>query len=637
MWVTSTYNDPVVDTVDPSRDARSVRRLIILLAICVPAVAGASILVSPTTATFPATQVGTTSSAMTFSVTEALRSVGDHTDTVTVSYSCADFTVTPTSGTVENDCENIGCETEDQTVPCIEPTAIECIPEETMTLSATFHPSVAAQESCAVTVTSSGGSLIPVSLTGTGTPPPIHVTASPASIAFGGVRTGTTSSTVNVTVTNSGGIAATISSVVASGTGYAIASGTSTSHTLAAGGSELHGVTCSPGATVGALANGALTITSNDPTNPTISIPLSCSGITSKVAASPSPIVIPTTRVGEPAMQTITLTNTGAATATIASVTVTGMTMVSAPPANTMLAENQSTTAVISFAATAAGSATGDLTVVTDTSTLDIPITADALVTSMSVTPDGEVDFGPVCSGQAKTQMFSLVANADGPFKLTAVSTPDAPFTVTTPTLPASVDGDGANTVTFSVTATPSDAGSAASSVQITTDIPNGTPDTIALTAIGLPTGVTATPAMVDLGNIAIDTTSLGQEIDLSNCSSSAITIADTMIYGSDADAFSIVQQPTSMMVAANSTVSWLVVMNAQTPGDVGATFEVDYTGGSATVALVGEPYDPNAGSGTDGGGSSGEKSSYYACSTGRGVALWPIAIALVALRRRRR
>jgi MYXO-CTERM domain-containing protein len=336
-------------------------------------------------------------------------------------------------------------------------------------------------------------------------------------------------------------------------------------------------------------------------------------------------------------MQSISLTNTGAATATISSVTVTGMSMVSAPPANTMLAQNQTAMAVISFDAAAAGSATGDLTVVTDTSTLDIPITADALVTSMSVTPDGEVDFGPVCSGQSKTQMFSLVATAAGPFQLTAVSTPDDPFSVTTPTLPASVQGNAGNTVTFSATVAPTTAGSATSTFGVTTDIPNGTPDSIALTVIGLPSGVSATPPMVDLGEVAIQTTSLGQEIDLSNCGDAAITIAGATIYGSDAyntDAFSIVSQPPSMMVAANTTVSWLVVMNSQLPGQLAATFEVDYSGGSATVALVGEPYDP---SGSDTGTSSSDKSSYYACSTGRGAALWPIALALVALRRRRR
>jgi hypothetical protein len=622
-----------------------VRRLIILLALCVPAVAGAApsapIPVSPATSgAFPNTQVGNTSAAQDYTIEEISLHIA-LSETVSIAYSCPDFTVTPTSGTIYNSCQNIGCETEDDTVPCIEPTTVICTPEVNMSFAATFHPTVAAAVSCVLSITSSGGSSETYTLSGTGTPPPIDVSASPGSIAFGGVRIDTTSSTVNVTVSNTGGSPATISSVAISGTGYAIASGTSTSHTLAAGTSELHGVTCSPGETVGALGAGALTISSNDPTNPTITIPLSCSGITSKVAVSPSPIVIPTTRVGEPVMQTVTFTNTGAATATLSSVAVTGMTMVSAPPAGTMLAENQSANAVISFDAAMAGSATGDLTIATDTGMIDVPITADALVTTMSLTPDGEVDFGPVCSGESKTQMFSLLANSDGPFELTAVSMPDAPFSVVTPMLPASVQGDAANTVTFSVTATPADVGSAASSIMVTTDIPNGTPDTITLTVVGLPTGVSATPPTVDLGEVAIQTTSLGQQVDLSNCGSAEITIADTMIYGDDAGDFSIVQQPTSMTVAPNSTVSWLVVMNAQSigsgsDGSVDATFEIDYSGGSSTVALVGEPYDPNAGSGSDG-GSTSDKSSYYACSTGRGAALWPIALALVALRRRRR
>ncbi len=77
----------------------------------------------------------------------------------------------------------------------------------------------------------------------------------------------------------------------------------------------------------------------------------------------------------------------------------------------------------------------------------------------MSLTPDGSVDFGPVCTGQNKTQMFSLLANAAAPFNLTSVSTPDAPFSIMTPALPAAVKGNAGNTVTFSVTVTATDVG----------------------------------------------------------------------------------------------------------------------------------------------------------------------------------
>ena len=40
-------------------------------------------------------------------------------------------------------------------------------------------------------------------------------------------------------------------------------------------------------------------------------------------------------------------------------------------------------------------------------------------------------------------------------------------------------------------------------------------------------------------------------------------------------------------MIDANASASWLVVMNAQTVGEKDATFEVDYDGGSATIALT--------------------------------------------------
>jgi MYXO-CTERM domain-containing protein len=231
--------------------------------------------------------------------------------------------------------------------------------------------------------------------------------------------------------------------------------------------------------------------------------------------------------------------------------------------------------------------------------------------------------------------MFDVVANEDGSFELSAVSQPTAPFSVMTPTLPASVEGDAGNTVSFSVTAAPTDAGSASSTIDVNTDIPMGQADTISLAVEGLPAGVTPTPATLDLGAVAVQTTSQGQTITLSNCGASALTIADTVITGDQAPDFTIVQSPTSTTIDANASASWLVVMNAQTVGEKDATFEIDYDSGSATVPLTGVAFDPNA-AGSDGGGGT-DKSSYYACSAGRGAALWPIGLALLALRRRRK
>jgi hypothetical protein len=618
------------------------------------------------TTTFPSTQVGDTSAAQTYYMYETTTgTVGLHSDTISsIAYSCPDFTVNWAAGTASDDCilECIGSGSElerpdtDQAtlsstragtqagpdsrgsikIPiCEGGDQIVCTQDSVYSFSATFHPTVAATVSCVLTITSTSQTQT-LTLSGTGTAPPIDITASPGSIAFGGVRVSTDSSAVAVTVTNSGGSTGTVSSVAVT-SGFAITAGTTTSHTIAANTSETYDVVCEPGTTVGAFA-GTLTIANNGPT-PTISIPLSCTGTNASLSASPSPAVLPTTRVGEPEQQTITITNVGTASATIQSVTITGVTEVSAPAANSTLAVSGSAQVVVSYPATMAGTVSGSVTVDYDSgSTIDIPIAGQALATSLSLTPDGTVDFGPVCAGSTKSQSFALIANEAGSFKLTALSMPTSPFTLTSPTLPASVAGNAANTVTFGVTAAPSAAGTATSTLQLTTDIPNSQPHAVSLAVIGLPAGVTGTPAKLDAGPAPVKTTTLAQPVNVTNCGDSAITITSATITGPDAASFAIVVPPSSTQIAPATTATWQVVMNSQLPGTLQATFEAVYSGGSVTVALTGEPFLPGGGSGGGPGSDTGpEKSSYYACAVGAPAAVWPLVLALFVVQRRRR
>ena len=185
----------------------------------------------------------------------------------------------------------------------------------------------------------------------------------------------------------------------------------------------------------------------------------------------------------------------------------------------------------IEFAATSAGTATGDLVVTYDNGqTRTAGLTGLALSTSMSLTPDGDIDFGPVCSGQTAQKEFSIHANDLGLFEVNTISTPDVPFTVTAPPLPANVQGNPGNTVTFTVAAAPTAAGHQVSTMMVDTDIPGGTPHTLNLAVDGLDAGVSAIPASVDFGANPIQTTTIGQEIHLSNCSGAAITAMNARI-----------------------------------------------------------------------------------------------------------
>jgi hypothetical protein len=144
-------------------------------------------------------------------------------------------------------------------------------PNATCTIGVTFTPTAIGNASGgAVNVVTSAGSQA-ISLSGTGTQ--ARLSASPTSLAFGGVFAGNSSAAQSVTLTNSGNVAAT-SLVIAAPNGYTQTNTCGTS--LAAQSSCNISVTFSP-ATSGAF-NANLTATSSVPT---VSVPLSGTGVCS--------------------------------------------------------------------------------------------------------------------------------------------------------------------------------------------------------------------------------------------------------------------------------------------------------------------------------------------------------------------
>lgn len=595
-----------------------------------------AVLTTPATShTFPTTEVGSTSAATAISVRPAgSPSTASYDEVTSVTASCPDFIVSA-GGLPAAVYRTVICDSCSGTI-CQPLAAPICYTDEyvTYSFSASFRPNVAASVSCVVTITTNGTTQRTLTLFGTGSAPPIDIDVQPTSVAFGDVRRNTASTAATISVKNLGGSALGVSGVTISGP-FAITAGPTGGTTVQPGGSQPYTVTCNPTAVGG--VSGSLTVTSNDPATPTITVPVSCNGIDSNLDITPSPSQIPTTRVGEPRVATITLRNSGAASMTIASVALTGtdMTMLTAPPAGTVLNGGATSMAQVQFGATASGDATGMIVVTYDGGQVrSVPIAARALNTSMALTPDGAVDLGPVCIGQSKDQEFKVIANDQGPFAINQISTPAAPFIVGTPTLPATVQGAGATTVMFTVTATPTTTGPAASSMAITTDIPGGGPRQIDLQVEGLPAGVSGTPALLDFGSSPVEVTTLGANVQITNCATTPAMLMNARIEGPDASEFAIVLPPASSTVAASSTVSWLVVMATRTTGVKNATFIVDGPDGPVTVELTGEGLGELGPDPTNPDG----KPSYYACSAGgSATSAWPLALAFALLLSRRR
>jgi hypothetical protein len=593
------------------------------------------VVASPATFEFGFVEVGATSAAHSTTVAPASQANDDMVLAVTAS--CPDFSIEALGlpANVYRTCDG-GCQT------CVKPRLVACVTLDYVTyhFNATFHPTVAGAQSCVVSVMTMptiGGATTTrtVTLSGTGTVPPQRIGVGPTAVAFGDVRRNTSSGPATVTVSSLGGAALTVSAVTISA-GFTITGGDTAAHALPAGATEAYTITCDP-TTLGPTS-GSLTIASGDAVAPSLDVPLSCNGIDSALDINPSPAVLAATRVGEPASTTVTLVNSGTAAMSLEAVAITGadLTMTSAaPPPGTMLAAGGSLPITVAFGATAKGDASATLSVTFDGGQVRTSqISARALLATISLSPDGQVDFGPVCGGQTKEQLFTILGNGDGPFVVSALAAPPAPFSLTMVSpaaLPASVVPQGGNTVTFKVGVAPVASGPVTGAVTVTTDIPGGAPHEIGLAAEALAAGVTATPDTVDLGSSAINTTTIGQAVHLANCNPDTLTWTNQRLEGADAADFAIVSQPIEATIAPAGSASWLIVLQAHARGVKTATFAVDYPGGTATVQLLGEGLDPSQ---IDGGPGRG---SYYACSAGRGAAGWPVllVIGLVVGRRR--
>jgi hypothetical protein len=497
----------------------------------------------------------------------------------------------------------------------------------TYEFGATFKPTVRGTVSCVVTVTLNNSTTRTVTLTGTGVPPAIAADVQPAEVEFGEVRSGSASTVATVAVRSSGSQPLDVSAASTS-SGFTILSGPTTAYALSANATQEYKLACNPIA-LGDMT-GQFEVRTSDPLQATIAVDLACTGTDSALGIVPSPVTLDTTRVGEPVQTTVQLRNTGTAPLMLERIELMGrdVSLISGLQFPILLARPTDVAGVgIRFHASEAGDAKATLIATYDGGKRrTTQINGRALGTSLSVSPDGDVDFGPVCVGQRKTRDFVVLANDEGWFRLSSISDPGTPFSVATDDpLPVAMQGGGASQFVFHVIAAPQVVGAAAATTAVRTDIPNGTDRTVSLSVLGLPAGgVAATPDSLDLGSLAINTTAIGKEIHLSNCSASPIGYSKARIEGPDKADFAIVAEPSAPMVAPNALVSWLVVLQAHTPGPKQATFSVDFDGGTESVDLVGEGLP----------GTEPPRGSYYACSTGQPTALWPIALALLALRR---
>ncbi|HEY1463864.1 MAG TPA: choice-of-anchor D domain-containing protein, partial [Terriglobales bacterium] len=236
--------------------------------------------------------------------------------------------------------------------------------------------------------------------------------AAPGNLSFGSVQTGKTAS-LTETLSNSTGSSVTVSNVAATGSGFSVG-GITLPATIAAGASASFSVTYAPQAT-GSSA-GALAITSNA-SNSSLSFTLAGTGTatpTGTLSAQSASLSFGSVQTGTTQSLTEVLTNSGSASVTISSATITGtgytLSGLTTPLA---VAAGSSASFTVKFAPAAAGTPTGSVTITSNASnaSLSIPVSGTAVAAGALTATPSSVSFGTVQTGSS-TQNSVTVTNS---------------------------------------------------------------------------------------------------------------------------------------------------------------------------------------------------------------------------------
>src|SRR5580692_7174753 len=399
---------------------------------------------------------------------------------------------------------------------------------QSLSFSAQFAPTAAGAETGSITFTDNApGSPQVVSMVGTGVTTSSTLVASPGSVAFGNVTTGSNGQQ-SITLTNTGNASATITAVSATGTGFS-ATGLATPLTLAVNQSTTFSAQFAP--TTAGVAAGSILITSTA-SNPTVSVALSGTGVQGNLTANPGSINFGSLLVGASGSVSVTVTNSGTASVAISSGSASG-TGFSITGLTTPLTLNagQSTSFTAKFSPTTAGSASGSISIVSNapSSPLSIALTGSGTATQPQLTINpASVTFGNVAVGSSGTQTVTLTNAGTGTLTVTSASPSGTGFSMSGASMPMTINAG--SSASFSAIFAPTSAGAATGSMSIVSNAP-GSPASIALSGTGMQGQVAANPSSGNFGSVAVGSNGT-QSITLTNSGTASVTISSATVSG---------------------------------------------------------------------------------------------------------
>lgn len=386
--------------------------------------------------------------------------------------------------------------------------------------------------------------------------------ANPTTLTFGSINDGSTS-TLTVTLTNTGLTPVTILQAAVSGSGFS-SPGIPPSTTIAAGATLPVQVSFAP--TSATSYSGTLTITS-DATNPSLTVNLSGSGqaLQATVSANPASVAFGNVNTGTTANQTITLTNTGNGSASITQITSngTGFSVSGTPVMPYTLAAGATVSFTANFAPTSVTSYSGSVTMTSNASdtTLSVPLSGSgtqAPQATLAANPTG-IAFGSVNTGSSSTQSVTITNGGNGSATINQIAASGTGFSMSnTPAMPYTLAAGA--TLSLSVTFAPTTVTSYSGSLVVTSNASNSTLS-VPLSGTGTQppqAKLAASPASVNFGSVNTGT-SANQSVIITNSGNASATISQASEAGTG---FTMSGISTPYTLAASSSVTLTVTFS---------------------------------------------------------------------------
>ena len=442
--------------------------------------------------------------------------------------------------------------------------------------------------------TVSGANLTVSSFTSTAVP---LASLSPASVTFGTQLVNTASAASVVVLTNPGAGAMTISSISISGTNSSnFARTTTCGSTLAAGASCNISITFTPSAT--GVRTATLSVSDNAAGSPH-TVSLSGTGVAPIATLSPTSVAFGIQGINTTSSaSTVTLTNTGTASMTISSTSVTGTNAADFTRTTTCgatLAVGDNCTFSITFKPSAIGSRTASLSITDSASGSPHTVALTGTGTGVTLSPAG-LTFSDQVAGTTSSAQVVTLSNI-GTTSLTSIVTS---FTGTNAgdfartTTCGSTLAAGAS-CTISVTFSPTAGGARTATLRVTNSDPTS-PQQVSLSGTGLSPVASLSPTSVPFGNQRLNTTSNPSTVTLTNSGNANMTITSISLTGTNASNFALTNSCGATLAAgANCTMSVTFTPSATGSRTASISIVDNAPGSPHTVALSGTGTSPVA------------------------------------------